>query len=119
MFINPAAIQPVLANTSRFVGPALRAGTKDGIRLFGAVAGFYGAAAVAVGGAAAVGGAGYGVYRGARKVAPAVSRFLQNINPIAYLADHMAERRLEELLQSGIVAYVVIPAAATTTAPGA
>jgi hypothetical protein len=119
MFINPAAIQPVLANTSRFVGPALRAGTKDGIRLFGAVAGFYGAAAVAVGGAAAVGGAGYGVYRGARKVAPAVSRFLQNINPIAYLADHMAERRLEELLQAGIVAYVVIPAAVTTTAPGA
>ena len=112
MFINPAAIQPVLANTSRYVGPALRAGTKDGIRLFGAVAGFYGAAAVAVGGAA------YGLYRGARKVAPAVGRFLQNINPIAYLADHMAETRLEELLQAGIVAYVVIPAAATTTASG-
>jgi hypothetical protein len=118
MFISSAAFQPVLAGTSRFVGPALRAGTKDGIRLFGAAAGFYGAAAAAVGGAAAIGGAGYGLYRGVRKVAPALGRFLQSINPIAYFADHMAETRLEELLQAGIVAYVVIPAAATTTAPG-
>ena len=92
-----AVLAPAFANASRFVGPALRQGARDGIRLVGAGLALYGVIAATI----CVGAGSYAVYRGGHALASPARRLLQRINPVPRLADHFdrqVDRRIDEIL---------------------